>query len=59
MGTQRALFELHHCDNTPAQREALIAKVKLDMEEVMAEMKAAQPGVAQRYREHNNDQQLL
>jgi len=59
MGTQRALFELHHCDNTPAQREALIAKVKLDMEAVTAEMKAAQPGVAQRYREHNNDQQRL
>jgi hypothetical protein len=59
MGTQRALFELHHCDNTPAQRKALIAKVKLDMEEVTAEMKAAQPGVAQRYREHNNDQQRL
>ena len=59
MGTQRALFELHHCDNTPAQREALIAKVKLDMEVVTAEMKAAQPGVAQRYREHNNDQQRL
>jgi hypothetical protein len=59
MGTQRALFELHHCDNTPAQREALIAKVKLDMEAVTAEMKAAQPGVAQRYRERNNDQQRL
>jgi hypothetical protein len=59
MGTQRALFELHHCDNTPAQREALIAKVKLDMEAVTAEMKAAQPGVAKRYREHNNDQQRL
>ena len=59
MGTQRALFELHHCDNTPAQREALIAKVKLDMEVVTAEMKAAQPGVAKRYREHNNDQQRL
>jgi hypothetical protein len=59
LGAQCALFELHHCDNTPAQREALIAKVKLDMEAVTAEMKAAQPGVAKRYREHNNDQQRL
>ena len=49
LGVQRALFELHHCDNTPAQREALLAKVKLEMEEVTAEMKAAQPGVAERY----------
>jgi hypothetical protein len=29
------------------------------MEVVTAEMKAAQPGVAKRYREHNNDQQRL
>ena len=54
-----ALFELHHCDNTPAQREALIAQVKLEMEEVTAEMKAAQPGAMQRYREHSNDQERL
>ena len=59
LGAQRALFELHHCDNTPAQREALIAQVKLEMEEVTAEMKAAQPGVAERYREHSNDQERL
>ena len=29
------------------------------MEEVTAEMKAAQPGVAERYREHCNDQERL
>ena len=59
MGTQRALFELHHCDNTPEQREALIKDIKREVEAETATKKAAQPGIAQRYREHNNDQQRL
>ena len=59
LGTQRALFELHHCDNTPEQREALIKKVKREVEAETATKKAAQAGVKQRYREHNNDQQRL
>jgi len=61
LGTQRALFELHHCHNTltPHEREALIAKVKLEVKEETKKKKAAQPGIAQRYREHNNDQQRL
>jgi hypothetical protein len=59
LGAQRALFELHHCDNTPEQREALIEVVKRDVEAETATKKAAQPGVKQRYREHNNDQQRL
>jgi hypothetical protein len=59
LGTQRALFELHHCDNTPEQREALIVVVKSDVEAETATKKAAQAGVKQRYREHNNDQQRL
>ena len=59
LGTQRALFELHHCDNTPEQREALIIEVKREVEAETATKKAAQAGVKQRYREHNNDQQRL
>ena len=59
LGAQRALFELHHCDNTPEQREALIEVIKRDVEAETARKKAAQPGVAQRYREHSNDQQRL
>ena len=59
LGTQRALFELHHCDNTPEQREALIKVVKDEVEAETKTKKAAQPGIAQRYREHNNDQQRL
>ena len=59
LGAQRALFELHHCDNTPEQREALIKLVKDEVEAETATKKAAQPGVKQRYREHNNDQQRL
>ena len=59
LGTQRALFELHHCDNTPEQREALIKEVKREVEAETATKKAAQAGVKQRYREHNNDQQRL
>ena len=61
LGGQRALFELHHCHNTltPHEREALIAKVKLEVKEETKKKKAAQPGIAQRYREHNNDQQRL
>ena len=59
LGAQRALFELHHCDNTPEQREALIKLIKSEVETETATKKAAQPGVKQRYREHNNDQQRL
>ena len=61
LGTQRALFELHHCHNTlePDEREALIKKVKREVEAETVKKKAAQAGVAQRYREHNNDQQRL
>ena len=59
LGTQRALFELHHCDNTPEQREALIKKVKREVEAETEKKEAAQAGVKQRYREHNNDQQRL
>jgi hypothetical protein len=59
LGAQRALFVLHHCDNTPEQREALIEVVKRDVEAETATKKAAQPGIKQRYREHNNDQQRL
>jgi hypothetical protein len=59
LGAQRALFELHHSDNTPEQREALIKDIKREVEAATATKKAAQPGIAQRYREHNNDQQCL
>ena len=59
LGAQRALFELHHCDNTPEQREALIKDIKREVEAETATKKAAQPGIAQRYREHNNTQQRL
>jgi hypothetical protein len=54
----RALV-LHHCNNTPAQREALIEEIKREVEAETAKKKAVQPGGAQRYREHNNDQQRL
>ncbi len=59
LGAQRALFVLHHCDNTPEQREALIVVIKREVEAETATKKAAQPGISQRYREHNNDQQRL
>ena len=59
LGGQRALFELHHCNNTPAQRNELIGLVKQAMERETEKKKAAQAGIAQRYREHNNDQQRL
>ncbi len=59
LGAQCALFELHHCDNTPEQREALIKDVKREVEAATATKTAAQPGIAQRYRELNNDQQRL
>ena len=59
LGTQRALFELHHCDNTPEQREALIKRVKDEVKKETKKKEAAQAGVKQRYREHNNDQQRL
>ena len=59
LGAQRALFEFHHCDNTPEQREVLIEVIKREAEAETATKKAAQPGIAQRYREHNNDQQRL
>jgi hypothetical protein len=59
LGAQRALFVLHHCDNTPEQRKALIEKIKTEVEAETATKKAAQPGIKQRYREHNNDQQRL
>ena len=57
LGAQRALFELHHCDNMPEQRKALTDEVKREVEAATAKMKAAQLGVAQRQREHNNGQQ--
>ena len=59
LGTQRALFELHHCDIPPEERADLIDKIRREVEAETAQKKAAQAGVAQRYREHNNDQQRL
>ena len=59
LGAQCALIELHHCDNTPAQRKALTDAVKREVEAATATKTAAQPGIAQRYRELNNDQQRL
>ena len=59
LGTQRALFELHHCDNTPEQREALINRVKDEVKKETKKKETSQAGVKQRYREHNNDQQRL
>ena len=43
LGAQRALFELHHCDNAPAQRKTLIGLVKPVVEAETAKKKAAQP----------------
>jgi hypothetical protein len=34
LGGQRTLFELHHCNNTPAQRNELIGLVKQEMKRV-------------------------
>ena len=51
LGAQRALFELYHCDIPSEQRADLIDRIR--------EAETAQAGVAQRYREHNNDQQRL
>ncbi len=48
LGAQRALFELHHCDNTPEQRKALIEVIQREVEVVTATKKAAQPVIAQR-----------
>jgi hypothetical protein len=59
LGTQRALFELHHCDIPPEERADLIDRIRREVEAETAQKKAAQAGVAQRYREHNNDQQRL
>jgi len=59
LGGQRALFELHHCKNTDDERNKLIELVKDEMKRETEKKKAAQAGIAQRYREHNNDQQRL
>ena len=59
LGVQRTLFELHHCANTPEERAKLIDRIRREVEAETEQKKAAQAGVAQRYREHNNDQQRL
>jgi hypothetical protein len=59
LGTQRALIELHRCDILPEERADLIDRIRREVEAVTAQKKAAQAGVKQRYREHNNDQQRL
>ena len=49
LGTQRALFELHHCDIPPEERAELIGKIRREVEAETAKKKAAQEGdVAQR-----------